>query len=162
MTSQTVSTVHTRTVPQAHMISRDSGRTATRRPQTIFWGMPCTNTKKSEKGTSKMTEGDKNASMKPTKATGQSKAKDSEKSTPATTPTKGKTGANTTDGTTRCVRKTSDRLCRTCKYSVLAGQGSRKVMCYYVVIKQELRVPWGSGTGWCDKYEKGTRKKGFT
>jgi hypothetical protein len=69
---------------------------------------------------------------------------------------------NTTDGTTRVVRKTSDRLCRTCKYSVLAGQGSRKVMCYYVVIKQELRVPWGSGTGWCDKYEKGTRKKGFT
>ena len=105
---------------------------------------------------------DKNASTKPTKGTEQSKAKDSEKSTPATTPTQGKTGANTTDGTTRVVRKTSDRLCRTCKYSVLAGQGSRKVMCYYVVIKQELRVPWGSGTGWCDKYEKGTRKKGFT
>ena len=109
-----------------------------------------------------MARKDKNASSKPTQATGQSKAGNSEKSTPATTPTQGKTGANTTDGTTRVVRKTSDRLCRTCKYSVLAGQGSRKVMCYYVVIKQELRVPRGSGIGWCDKYEKGTRKKGFT
>ena len=109
-----------------------------------------------------MARKDKNASSKPTQATGQSKAKDSEKSTPATTPTQTETGANTTDGTTRVVRNTSDRLCRTCKYSVLAGQGSRKVMCYYVVIKQELRVPWGSGIGWCDKYEKGIRKTGFT
>ena len=109
-----------------------------------------------------MARKDKNALSKPTQATGQSKAGSSERNTRDITPTKGKTGANTTDGTTRVVRKTSDRLCRTCKYSVLAGQGSRNVMGYYVVIKQELRVPWGSGTGWCDKYEKGTRKKGFT
>ena len=52
----------------------------------------------------------------------------------------------------RNFRKTSQKLCKSCKYHVIISAGMHYIACYYIVrTQQSLDCP----IGWCDKYQKG-------
>ena len=57
----------------------------------------------------------------------------------------------------RNFRKTSQRLCKSCKYHIAFSAGMKYTACYYIVRTQQSR---DCPIGWCDKYEKGIPKTG--
>lgn len=66
---------------------------------------------------------------------------------PAETPK----GAEDTENV-RNFRKTSQRLCKSCKYHIAMSAGMNYTACYYIVRTQQSR---DCPIGWCDKYQKG-------
>lgn len=60
-------------------------------------------------------------------------------------------GAEDTENV-RSFRKTSQRLCKSCKYHIAFSAGMKYTACYYIVRTQQRR---DCPIGWCDKYKKG-------
>ena len=105
----------------------------------------------SAQATPRALNGDRNGTERRKKAKRMKDGKCKGQSKTAKTP---KDAGDTESG--RKLQKTTQKLCKSCKYHTEIRFQDVEVACEYIVHTNKSR---GDIIGWCDKYEKGKRKR---